>query len=437
MNKITDYNLKKSLEVQISEFGITPFQLFKDFHPKKYSSKIVSLNLKNIQDAIEKEEHIEVTLPKVMSDVIQVVPNLNVSNNTETITNTIKLSSKKLRFYNKHFKLESFHYKKITSIDFIDNLILTASDDGFVKVSDLSKIIEMVNLNAINTSSEQGIRETFKDGQVNKFIKKKFQIPNYVSSVSDKSITKVKALNKTLAVTGDCDGMINVYNYQLAKHITGTYAFIEEIHDLYNYDANLLCISKTGSSLIYNLNSDLKVPLSFYKDNDANLVSTDFRFLDQILLSSDVKGVINIKNLKSMNSMTTSIDSEIKYTKFNHVNENEFFVCTEENFLIYDLRKLGVVKTIEYFYNTLDIFNDSHMCILSDRSSIQYYTQSDNFSNVSLAGSFQLESDMISCFQVNELINYKFTNNYGTTCTAIGCESGDLYFSFNSNKQKS
>jgi len=446
LSKVTDYKERKALEVQIAEFGITPFQLFKEAHPKRFSSKIVSMNFKSIQEEILKEEHIEVVKPKVKADIIQIIDSKPkqkiVSKNFSSSRLALnKLPAKKLTHSFEFTKLNRYHFGSITSIDFLDNLMITGGSDGFIKVADLSRVRdkELFPSNCIsnnfNKSNSGQVIANYDTNISNRLLLKKMQSPGGTA------LSKVKTINKSLLVAADQDGMINIFNFALGKHITSSQAYIDKVFDFYNFDTNLLTISSNSSCLLYSLNSNLKTPIGIFRDLDKRIVSSDFRLGDNLLVTADESGVVVMRNMKQSEKMFSfkvkgeyGDTPEIKYVKFNPVNENEYFVCTEDSFRVYDVRSNGLVGEVEFFYNTMDIENDSLGYIVCSRNGVQLYLKDIN-KRIGLANSFSLDDSVVSTFQNNQLVNHKYTNNYESSINAVGCENGNLYFSSVINKK--
>lgn len=425
MSKLS-FKERRSIETQISEFGITPLQLFSEPHPKRFSQKMISLNVKTIQDSINKEEKIEVIKPE-MKDLIEFVDrSLETSEKIKKINENINenLISRKIdlsKSFTNKIMLLNFHFKSINSIDIYESTILSGGSDGFVKALDINVFKDSFN------------NKTLKKNQHNLLINKKMYIQN-ISNNKANEISKVKALNKELCVIGDLYGMINVVNYINGKSITSSLTSIESIKEIYNFNSNLLVIDRMSSNYIYSLNSNLKSPILYFKDLEHKLVNCDFRNSNMFSLSLDVRGNICLRSLKSENEKIKfllkdknlkNLNSDLKYIKFSNTKENEFFICTEENFYIYDIRKFGLIEEIDYFYNSIDVssFNNGYM--MCDKSGLQVFNKNES-KNLSLSRSFlfPLESSesFVKCFVNKDISN----NNLHKNLSVFGNYNGDM-----------
>lgn len=444
MTKVTNYRERKAIEIQIIEFGITPYQIFKEAHPKRFSSKIISMNFKSLQEDIQKEEKIDIPISSIKIDIINYQDSTRLNENDTSGLNKIKsflipqikLQKKSYKHSLNYVKLNGYHFEEITSIDFIDNLIITASLDGTVKISEYNKINDLLSECNNNKNMKINSKSSFpiiSINNYNKLILRKIQSPNI------SPLTKAKTINKSLVVLGDINGMIHIYNYNIGKHMTSSHSFTEEVFDFYNYSSNLLTISKDSFCSIYSLNSDIKTPIHTFRDLNAEIISSDFRIIDNFLIKADIKGNIVLKNVKDDDHIVRYKiegeygNAEIKYVKFNSVNENEYFICTEEGFKVFDIRTNKQIKENEFFYNTDYIVNDNSNYLVNYTTGIQHYTYSSSTEEFNLLDNLTTNNEVISCFQNNILVNHKFidsnTNSYNCI-SAFGCENGDLFISY-------
>jgi hypothetical protein len=121
----------------------------------------------------------------------------------------------------------------------------------------------------------------------------------------------------------------------------------------------------------------------------------------------------DIKNYKEFKKIQLEKD-HIKYVKFNPVNSNEYFVCWENDFKIYDIRTYNEIQSRPEFRNSIDIFNDSSQYLLAYSNKVNLY-----------------EKDLVREWnQFNDIshINMNPINHTDPEIIIIGTNSGDLYY---------
>jgi hypothetical protein len=104
----------------------------------------------------------------------------------------------------------------------------------------------------------------------------------------------------------------------------------------------------------------------------------------------------------------------IKYVKFNPVDSNQYFVCWENNFKIYDIRTHNEIESRQEFGNSFDILNDSSQYLLAYSNGLKLYGKE-------LIKEWNQFDDLIH-FNMNTV---DFTD---PDLIVIGNNSGDLYY---------
>lgn len=401
LSKIKNVQERKMLESQISEFGITPLQIFKEAHPKRFSTKIVNLNYQNVVSEIEKEDEIII---KESDEVLKADYHEDKEFPSVKLTEPLPTRQKPISFnFNfKHFP--GFHFKGISSIDIFDSVVATAGYDGFIKLFDYKGFSQDKFLNS-NT--------------------KVFQIHE------SQSLSKVFQLNSNLVVCGDIDGSIHVYNHRQGKHMTSVNSHNDKITGLFSFDSTLITVSEDSTCNLYSLNSNLKVPIDVLNDWYSAITASTFRIYDSCLAAIDSTNFLCMRNVKTnslIHKTQLAPDQQVKYISYNPLNDNEYYICTEESFDVYDFRTHTISHQIDYFYNTESIYNDSTGFLVVDKCGVQQYISSNTQQNLSVKNkSNKFSSMLLSSAHSNATScrNFSFVNNI----LAIGCDNGDLYLS--------
>jgi hypothetical protein len=120
----------------------------------------------------------------------------------------------------------------------------------------------------------------------------------------------------------------------------------------------------------------------------------------------------DIKNYKECKKIQLD-KGVIKYVKFNQLDNNQYYVCWDDNFKIYDIRTHKEIESRPEFSNSIDIFNDSCQYLLAFSDSLKLF-----------------EKELIRDWQFEDLshINMNILNYSNPELLLIGTNSGDLYY---------
>ena len=389
LTKVTTFQERKILESQICEFGITPVQLFRSAHPRRFNN-IIHKPIILINQEIEKEDKLEIKESKTSIYVEDTKEITELNSNYHSMTLNLNL--------NTNFKLFSKSKGKssITSCDIYDSIVTSGMQNGFIEVFRIS------NNNSIELVSKYQPTTNFP-------------------------ITSIKNLNSNLLCSGDESGTLYIYNHSMNKQITSSIAHNDKINGIFNYDSNLITVSNESFIKKYSLNSNMRTPINILS-NSCSILASDYNIYDNILLILDNKRKVSLfdmnKNKEIMEITEFSHNSEnINYVKFNPINKNQIFVCSDEAFKVFDIRKHEVVQEIDFFYNTLDIYSDSSKYLLFDRFNAQIY-----ISNYNLESNFAFNSNITCCFSSNSISSRKVIND--SNYTYVGCSDGSQYITF-------
>lgn len=124
----------------------------------------------------------------------------------------------------------------------------------------------------------------------------------------------------------------------------------------------------------------------------------------------------NIGNEKEFKKVKISKDNNYNFLKFNPVNKNQFFISSENEFKVYDIREGKEVDSINKFKNCIDISLDGFKYLVTFRDSVKLY-----------------EKNIFSEITILEYQDLTFSNicyyNDRLDCLIAGNESGDFLFS--------
>jgi hypothetical protein len=121
----------------------------------------------------------------------------------------------------------------------------------------------------------------------------------------------------------------------------------------------------------------------------------------------------DIKNDKQLKKMQLG-HANYKLVKLNHTNENQFYISSDDKFLIYDLRTFQQLDNIDEFKGCIDIFNDSQIFLVNN-GVLRLYKQ----------------TKLINDFGLSELthLNCNIQGYNNPDSIIAGNSNGDLYYS--------
>jgi hypothetical protein len=127
----------------------------------------------------------------------------------------------------------------------------------------------------------------------------------------------------------------------------------------------------------------------------------------------------DIKNEKQFKKLQLEKDC-YKLVKLNHVNENQFYVVSENKFSIYDLRTYQSFEQVEEFKNCSEVFNDSESYLLMQDGHLNLYSYTTN--TPTLLKDFDGISNL-------KHLNCNLQNYNNPDIIILGNNNGDLFYS--------
>lgn len=353
--------------------------------------------------------------------------------------------TKKLKYYlscNFKYKIKC-HYDKLTYIDIFDNIICSSGIDGFINIYNINNLYSFFKNNYHidnDTLKENNFYDddNYEFNQLNSAnsLVKSFQLENCPS------IGSVRVINNSIIAIGDNDGMMHIYNYLLNKITTSLYAHTNSIINIYNFEDYMLTLSSECCINKFSLNSNLKTPLNIYYDFNNKIISSDFRSYDNLLLTLDDKNIVSFKDCKTdctISSTKTNNDSNINYVKYNITNLNEYFIASNSNLKIYDIRNNKEICNLDTVNNTIGLFNDYTNYLSINTCEVKSYNNklshnlSKDYSNIDLEliETFKTTESKISSVCNSNCNNFREDNISNWNLTCLGCTNGDMLFAFN------
>lgn len=125
----------------------------------------------------------------------------------------------------------------------------------------------------------------------------------------------------------------------------------------------------------------------------------------------------NITDEKDFKKIKIHKDNIYNFIKFNPLNENQFFVSSEKEFLIYDIKEGKELENIHILANCIDITMDSFRFIVTFKNYIKIFERNDLTTNKILKEYQDLSFSNVSCY------NEKFD------CMIVGNDNGDFLYS--------
>ena len=406
---IEDYSDPKErsvIEIQVSEYGQVPKQLFFAPHPKRFTSKISEISTSSLKIADfykenkvvdnDKKKKKQDVYDKKLSEYVFEKPkqtkNFLESSNFLILDNTKCFDDYKLDLQYREFeKLEKFQKSKITCMTsvIVNKMVNIAvcSDNGFFKL--------------FNCTSN-----------------KPNQMQNLGGGIPLTAITAIGNQGHLGLATNDFY-LIN-YSTNLAKIITKVKAHDDTITRI-NYCSNEGKVITAGHDCCYKLwEASIKIHTNAFYDCEDKIISTDYNPLNSIYCCLDESGTIvfrsvsNVKETKVFKVKSQGEYINYNFVKFNPINANQILVSTSLYLRIYDLRTLLVVEEIDILKDSIEIIND-------------------------IQNIFSVTKDMVCCYSTdlgkNELVkNYSIT---GASCLVmtddknlyLGCDNGNFYYS--------
>jgi hypothetical protein len=170
------------------------------------------------------------------------------------------------------------------------------------------------------------------------------------------------------------------------------------------------------------MSNNNKIPLHVFYDSESKIVSSDFRSKDNIHICIDDDGLLLIRNVNDVKDFKkiNLMKKNYKYVKFNPLNDFQYFICSETDFKIYDIRNNLEMDSVDAFADSIDIFNDSKNFLIAKNEGLFLYT----FCSSKMESVKEwTEFDQISHANMN-IINYS-----NPELILIGNEQGDVFYS--------
>ena len=337
----------------MKEFGQTPEQLFFKPHPKKYSNKINEIQIKN--DDKNKKDEKETILKDIKKEELEENKIKNEINEKDISSENIKKIDDKIeekRYINedKQHEKNEINYNLMNKIfkpfqikSDID-LKLNKKYKSVQKIDDISSITGTIlpESNLILTGNIEGRLNIYYyySGEISK----QFSFFHEIRNICP--IDK-----KTIIYTSDYS--VNTFDVELGKNIWSFYAHDTNITSLF-YDEqykNIISSTKNGIIHVWDYKHKSTIPfISHFLFDENNVISTDYNSEIKFFYSLGEKGDINILNIFE--------DEEIYKWKLdkheigpisisaNLKNLNQFIICYEKGFKVYDIRNFGCVEDL-------------------------------------------------------------------------------------------
>lgn len=450
LSKVTTNKERKVLEMQTCEFGITPLQLFKKEHMKRFNNKIPRL-VSKIEESIEKEDRLEIVqlqmsdgydkyekynergvdYGKPMNEKMENIGKITEKGNKCSKIDSIDQNIYRTRQVRLGFPIE---FQKINShiesdtilcYDIYENLLCIGYSNGFICIYSLNTI-----------SSLSNISKSIQNMHPIRLISKTRQQSLQSTPCS------IHFINKDLILIGDKTGSTSIFNIKLNKFVSAVTCFYSKVKSIFTYDTYYINISNEGIIKKYSFNSgsSYKIPVNtnYYLDSytitENYISSIDFNINSLLMLvqdSNEKLSILDIHNQKTVFSNSLQGQS-VLYSKFNPVKDNEVYICSEEYFKVYDLRRFDMnspIYEIDYFYNSVNIYNTLDKYLLFDRFSAQIYDNSYN-----IVKSYVFDESISSSFHSKNLsFRYSAAMQSSTEFLFVICSKGGVYLSWESS----
>lgn len=173
---------------------------------------------------------------------------------------------------------------------------------------------------------------------------------------------------------------------------------------------------------IWDLSNNTKIPLDVFYDTETTICSADYRSKDFLHLALDDDGNVVARNLKSQNKCKKiKLPSEdYKLIKFNTVNDNQFFISSEQSFKVFDIRTYTEIRSCEMLSNSSHLLNDTNQFLIGKPSSLCLFEGGK--SDVSFIREWEEVGN-------TTMLNMNDKNFTDPEIIAIGNDKGDVFFS--------
>ena len=419
-NKDNKYKNNNLYNIQLKEFGQTPEQLFFKPHPKKFSKKIVEIQIKNdLENKIDEENNKK----EEKNEKIEQKENKKIDESK--VLNKIK----DIKIKEKNTKRKE-DKKKIDIINIQNNNIISKPfpvipDIDFKLKRQYKSVIKYDNIELTTGTilpNSNLILSGNIDGHLNIYDYFSGDIIKYYSLAQE--INNINPVNEKIIIYSS-EQSINIFDTSLGKNISSFYAHDKQISSLF-YDENYKnIISSTNKGIIHawDFNRKSIIPIvSHFLFDQKNIISADYNSENKFFHSLGDKGNINILNIFNdeeiynwkidvNNNKPVSVNVNLK-------NINQFIVGFEKGFNIYDLRNFGCV---EEWNNILDFkvdkcIIDSSCILMQNELGLKLY----DYKEKKLMGERVLN---------NKIKFFNFYHGSKDTKIVYGDSKGNVYYS--------
>ena len=370
----------RMIQIQATEFGQCPNQLFSRPHPKKFSKGINEI----FMNFDEKD------LKLASFNGINVQNQSHTEDNTNHIDNSNKISVQynfdKINF----IPLLKHHKQKVTSSSYLSEtkLLATGAEDGFLKIYD------------IKTSG----------------VKRMIQISNL-------ALTSIAEMNESnLLIIGSANNKVYLLNTTLGKATSSFEAHEDSVVALFYSQSRGVLITNSADSTYktWNLQNSTKLPLHIYYDTENSIVSADYREEDNAHICVDQDGNFVYRILDKSNECTKlllDVPSEETFVKFDSTNRNQYYIGNEEKCDLYDGRMNKVISSFAW-ENVKGVINDTDKAIVMMKEKSLMLTALSN------------EKDIVKEWdEIASPTHLRMKAKEGNGVIIVGNENGDVYYS--------
>lgn len=426
----TDPQERKAVEIQVTEYGQAPKQLFKAPHPKRYSknvdfsgiifdpeeeekrknsdSSIFFSNLSHKKNSIDSYDGKPSETKKAESSgsyaLIQPVKKslsffeqlsqglLYKTSEEEPISNCEVLSEREFK------KTEKFHKAKVTSMtclniktnkNTISSSVVVGSDNGYIKLFD----------SASHRSK---------------------QLINIGSGLSISALGRTSNQYQVAIATNDFH--ITIYNTTLAKTITKFHAHEDTVSSIQFTPINNYLIT-AGMDCTYKFwDPSFKIPISAFYDTDDNIISTDINKYG-LYMCLDSTGMLVMRPVNHPKEFkiihpNKSQYQEYIYSKFSSTSEYQYYMSSSRGLKLFDMRNFREIDCFESSSSISKIVDTPKELICMNSNSVTCYTNPENnmVSGMEVIKKFSIPNP--ACIEYSEDKNL-----------FVACENGDFYYS--------
>jgi hypothetical protein len=160
-----------------------------------------------------------------------------------------------------------------------------------------------------------------------------------------------------------------------------------------------------------------------YYDTEARIISADFRVKDNLHILIDEDGYFIMRNLKGHHDFikTKLPKQKFNFVKFNHLNENQYFIGGADSIKIFDVRNNLEIESIPEFSNAIDILNDSKSYLVAKEDELFLFSHQ-----------IEMKKEWKDVSSISHL-NMNIVNYQNPDIVIVGTKNGDVFISDKEN----